>query len=258
MTKAVGFDQKIQFNQLDITANFLRHHLGEEKVMYNLLDEHLAGTVKGDASRKKVITMLMKTWNFVEDTIIDLRKIALEEYPYLTHDEKKFMHYCFVCLAYPFFREQVSYIGKQFKQADVIYSRTILSKMKELYGERRRVEVAAGAIFASIKEWEIISMVKAGQYEFHKIEIAMDKPLLQSLLIEVLLKHYDASSLTMETVNNSAIFFPFYYHIGIGDLDKKHFTTFSTLRDTVIERNAQIPYLKLSEGFFWRYVYEYW
>ena len=85
-------------------------------------------------------------------------------------------------------------------------------------------------------------MVKVGQYESYKIEISMQNPLLHSLLIEVLLKHYDASTLTMETVNNSAIFFPFDYHVGIGDLDKQRFTIFSTVRDTVIERNTQIPY----------------
>lgn len=242
MTKAVGFDQKIQFNHLDTTVKLLRYHLGNEKVMYNLLDGHLLETVKGNKSRKNAITMLMKAWNFVDDTIFDLRKIALEEYPYLTEVEKKFVHYCFVCLAYPFFREQASYIGKQFKQADMIYSRTVLANMKNLYGERRRVEVATGAVFASIKEWELITMVKVGQYESYKMEISVQNPLLHSLLIEVLLKHYDASTLTMETVNNSAIFFPFDYHVGIGDLDKQRFTIFSTVRDTVIERNTQIPY----------------
>ena len=242
MTKAVGFDQKIYLDHLDKTASLLRHHIADEKIMYNLLDGHLIGTIKGDKSRKNAITMLMKTWNFVDDSIIDLRNSALEEYPYLTQVEKKFIHYCLACLAYPFFSEQVAYIGKQFKQADIIYSRTVLAHMKDFYGERRRVEVATGAVFSSIKEWEIVTMLKAGQYEANKIEISMYNPLILSFLIEVLLKYYDASSLTLETVNNSAIFFPFDYHVGIGDLDKQRFTTFSTVRDIVIERNTQIPY----------------
>lgn len=242
MTKAVGFDQKIYLNHLDKTASLLRHHISDNKIMYNLLDDYLLGIIKGDKSRKNAITMLMKTWNFVDDSIIDLRNLALEEYPYLTQIEKKFIHYCLACLAYPFFSEQAAYIGKQFKQADIIYSRTILAHMKDFYGERRRVEVATGAVFSSIKEWEIVSMLKVGQYEAKKMEISMHNPLVSSLLIEVLLKYYDASSLTLETVNNSAIFFPFDYHIGIGDLDKQRFTTFSTVRDTVIERNTQIPY----------------
>lgn len=243
MTKAVGFDQKIYLDHLDKTASLLRHHIADEKIMYNLLDGHLIGTIKGDKSRKNAITMLMKIWNFVDDSVVDLRNLALEEYPYLTQIEKKFIHYCFACLAYPFFSEQVSYIGKQFKQADLIYSRTVLAHMKDLYGERRRVEVATGAVFSSIKGWEIVSMLKAGQYEVKKMGISVHNSLISSLLIEVLLKYYDASSLTLETANNSAIFFPFDYHVGIGDSDKQRFTTFSTIRDTVIERNTQIiPY----------------
>ena len=237
MTKAVGFDQKIYLDHLDTTASLLRHHIADEKIMYNLLDGHLIGTIKGDKSRKNAITMLMKTWSFVDDSIADLRNLALEEYPYLTRNEKKFIHYCLACLAYPFFSEQVAYIGKQFKQADMIYSRTVLAHMKDLYGERRRVEVATGAVFSSIKEWEIVSMLKAGQYEAKRMEIYTNNSLITSLLIEVLFKYYNANSLTLETVNTSAIFFPFDYHVGIGDLDKQRFTTFSTVRDTVIERN---------------------
>lgn len=242
MSKPVGFDQKIQRQHLDITANLLRQNSRNEKVVYDYLDEHLLESINGIKSRKNAITMLMKIWYLVDDSLIDLKKMAIQDYPYLTRTEQLFVNYCLVCSAYPFFTEQVSYIGKQFKTADVIYSKTILAHMKDLYGARRRVEVATGAVFSSIKQWELISMIKFGHYQTTKIDISLDSHLLQTMIIEVLMNHYETNSLPLETVNNNAIFFPFDYHINIGDLDKKRYSTFSTVRDTVIERNTQIPY----------------
>lgn len=242
MNKPVGFDQKIQKQHLDITANLLRQNSGNEKVVYDYLNEQLLGSINGVKSRKNAITMLMKTWYLVDESLIDLKKIAIQNYPYLTRAEQLFVNYCFVCSAYPFFTEQVSYIGKQFKIADVIYSQTILAHMKDMYGARRRVEVATGAVFSSIKEWGLVTMIKSGHYQTTRIDISMKTHLLQSLIIEVLMNTYKTNSLTLDTINTNAIFFPFEYHINIGDLDKKRYTTFSTVRDTVIERNTQIPY----------------
>lgn len=244
MTKAVGFDQKIQFNHLDTTANLFRHNLGQEKELYHLLDTQLFDSIRGEKSRKNAITMLMKIWNFTDENVKALRDKAIEEYSYLNLVEKKFVHYCLTCLAYPFFTEQVAYLGKHFKHADVVCSRTIVANMKDLYGERRRVEVAASAVFGSLKEWQLIDMMKVGQYQHKKADIVLENPLLSDLLLEVLLKYYNATSLVIETVNHSAIFFPFDYHIGIGDLNKERFTVFHTIRDTVIERNTTIPYSK--------------
>jgi len=239
--KAVGFDQKIQLAYLDATANLLRRY-PNKKDMYTRLDEELLSAIKGDKSRKNAITMLMKTWSLVEPSIHDIHEKLIAEYPYLNATEKKFVHYCLVSIAYPYFREQMIYVGKNLKMADEIYSRTVVSQMKNLYGDRRRVEVATGAVFSSVKEWGILRMIKSGVYEKKLFELSLEHPSLQSLLLEVFMIHYETNTISMEVVNNSAIFFPFDYHVRIGDLDQKRFTVIRTIRDTVIERNPTIPY----------------
>lgn len=238
--KPVGFDQKIQLAYLDTTANLLRHY-PDRKDMYTRLDEELLSSIKGDKSRKNAITMLMKTWSLVEPSIQDIREKLVAEYPYLNEVEKKFVHYCLVSIAYPYFREQILFIGKNFKMADEVYSKNVVSQMKNLYGDRRRVEVATGAVFSSVKDWGILTMIKPGVYEKKLFELPLNHPLMLSLLLEVFMNHFETNTISMEIVNSSAIFFPFDYHVRIGDLDQERFTVIRTIQDTVIERNPTIP-----------------
>ncbi|MBT2582595.1 hypothetical protein [Planococcus sp. ISL-109] len=238
--KAVGFDQKIQLAHLDSTANLLRHYT-DRKDMYTQLDAELLGSIKGGKSRKNAITMLMKTWSLVEPSIQDIHEKLVIEYPYLNAAEKKFVHYCLVSVAYPYFREQMLYVGKNLKMADEVYSRTILSQMKNLYGDRRRVEVATSAVFSSIKEWGILNTVKSGVYEKKQLKLPLENSLLSSLLLEVLMSHHETNTISLEVINTSAIFFPFNYHVRTGDIDWERFTIIKTIRDTIIERNITIP-----------------
>lgn len=234
--KAVGFDQKIQLTHLGITANLLRHYT-DRKDMYTQLDAKLLGSIKGEKSRKNIITMLMKTWSLVEPFIQDIRENLVAEYPYLNAIEKKFVHYCLVCIAYPYFREQMLYVGKHLKMADEVYSRTILSQMKNMYGDRRRVEVATGAVFSSVKDWGILKPIKSGVYEKKQLKLTLDNSIISSLLLEVSMAHHETNIISLEVVNNSAIFFPFTYHVRAGNLDQERFTIIKTIRDTIIERN---------------------
>lgn len=238
--KAVGFDQKLKLSYLDVTTNVLRHYT-EKKDMYNQLDMELLGHVKGDKSRKNTITMLMKTWHLVDHSIQDIQKELLVEYPYLNTMEKKFVHYCLVNIAYPYFREQMLYIGKYLKMSDEVHSRAIVAQMKNIFGDRRRVEVASGAVFSTAKDWDILKMKRAGIYERIPLELSLHSSLLLSLFMEVLMAQYETDTISLEVMNNNAIFFPFDYHIRIGDLNTERFTVIKTIRDTIIERKSKIP-----------------
>jgi len=131
------------------------------------------------------------------------------------------------------------YIGKQLKMSVEVRSKLIVSEMKNRYGDRRRVEVAAGAVFSSAKEWKLLTMQKSGVYQVNKSEIDIQNPIIKALMIEVLMMHYDANTVSIDMINSSAIFFPFDYHIGIGDLDKKSYSIIKNIRDTIIERTLK-------------------
>ena len=238
--KPVGFDQKIQFQHLDFLANTLG--TSQPTKLYEVLDDKLLGIIKGTMSRKHVITILMKIWVGVESEVEFIRDSIIKEYPYLSSDEKRCIHYCLACIAYPFYREQMNFLGKYLKMADTVKSKMLVSQMKSLYGDRRRVEVAASAVFSSSKDWGIINMVKPGVYSKTENKLIVTDKLVKNLLIEVLMEHLSTNTVSIEMVNASALFFAFDYHITVGDIDTKRFTIINNIRDTLIERNPQNPY----------------
>lgn len=238
--KAVGFDQKILLHQLDFAVKKLNQV--PIASMHSLLDEYLMSDIKGAASRRCAHAIIMKIWWSVEERYKMVRDYVALFYPDLTNDEKHFVHWCMTCLSYPFLREQVNHIGKHFRLADIVRSRTILAEMKNLYGDRRRVEVASGAVFSTMKNWYLLSMSSPGLYHMPEKLIEIHSSELKMLLLEVLMEHLDTNNVTLEYVNSSAIFFPFDYHVSIGDLDQQRFTVIKTIRDTIIERNPKIPY----------------
>lgn len=238
--KAVGFDQKISIDHLDFATQKLNEI--PIKSMHILLDEYLMSDIKGTATRRCAHALIMKIWWSVEENHGFIRDYAHHIYPALTKTENQLLHWCMTCLAYPFFKEQVNYLGKHLRMADEVRSRVVLAEMKNLYGDRRRVEVATSAVFSTIKNWNIVKMTSPGVYQMPEKRIEINSSQLKNLMVEVLMDHLDTNSVILEMVNNSAIFFPFDYHISTGDLNEKRFTIIKNIRDTIIERNPKIPY----------------
>lgn len=238
--KPVGFDQKIKFQYLDHLAKSLKSNKSNN--IYSILDEALRTSIKGEKSRKNAITILMKIWVKVELRIEDIQQELIKEYSYLSEAEQRCVHYCLTCIAYPFYREQMNHLGKHLRMADTVNSKVLISQMKDLYGDRRRVEVASSSVLSSSRDWEMISMVKQGTYGPFNQMIQVNDKLVKSLMIEVLMHHLSTDTIELEMLNNSAIFFPFDYHVTPGDIDTQRFSIINNIRDTLIERNSVSPY----------------
>ncbi|WML31710.1 hypothetical protein RCG24_07595 [Neobacillus sp. OS1-32] len=232
MAKPIGFDQKVLLHHLDFTANEARRL--ERKEMYEVLDNFLRADIKGAKSRKNAITMLMKIWYLVEDSHIVIRDRALEMLPFLKPEEKVLLHWCMTMLAYPFFRDLIKEMGRQLRMQDTVPSQVLGKKMKSLYGERRRVEVATSAVLMSIKSWGITELQKNRAYSLLKKVEIHSQELLQ-LIAEVLLTINDSHILPIELMNNNVLFFPFHYNISASVLMKNKFELIKSIDMTMVE-----------------------
>lgn len=238
--KPVGFDQKIKIQHLNLLVNELRINHCED--IYSYLDNHLVAEIKGDKSRKNAITMLMKIWNFSDETIESLKNCLVQEFPYLTKEEQICSHYCMSCIAYPFFADYMLLIYKNLKLADSVQSKLLIKEMKNIYGDRRRVEVAAGAVLSSAKDWKIVRKSKVGAYELPSNQLLISNPLIKYLLIETYMIINESNTVSLEMVNNGSIFYPFDYDVSVRDIQHSRFKVIKNIRDTLIERNSKIPY----------------
>lgn len=236
VTKPVGFDQRIFLNHLDYTAMKTKRYTRKE--MYSILDSYLRDDIAGTKSRKNAITILMKTWYLVKEEIVSLRDQILEEFNNLDSGERLFAHWCMTLAAYPFFKDVAYELGRLFQLQDTVTSRYVNQRMKSIYGNRRRVEVATSAVLSSMRLWEIILPVKGGVNSKGKT-FTITNPFLQSFYIQILLHLIENPSIQMEVVRNHPLFFAFNLDLDMLKLRKDKALTFYNqgIDDLVVEKN---------------------
>lgn len=216
--KPVGFDQKILLTQLDFTAKNVGTH--NRKEMYELLDGFIRNDVTGVKARKNVITILLKTWYPVEDEHVLLRDSILDEFDNLTQAERLLVHFGMLLLAYPFFKDVILEFGRVFKLQDTVSTTAIKKRIKEGYGDRRRVDVAVSAVLTTLKNWGVIVSLKQNEIKIAD-KIAINNPHMQRFIIEVLLKVLNHEALPIDVLQNHIIFFPFQYDFDLFELRQK-------------------------------------
>lgn len=221
MPKPIGFDQKLQLKHLNFTANELR--FTERKDMYIKLDEYLGEDIRGLKSRKNAITMLMKIWCLVQPEHQELQKTALSLFPQASEEEKFLLHWGMILLAYPFFKAVAEEMGNFLKLQSEVPSLQLGRQIKLLYGDRRRVEVALGAVLGSLKAWEVVQRGKGNIFTLpRRVEVADVR--LKNWLAEVTLRVSDYKSMPLAMLTSQNVFFPFAYKMNIAEIDTKKMT----------------------------------
>lgn len=204
MAKPVGFDQKILFEEMEFTAEEVVRTSRAE--MYGKLDQFLLGRIKGDKSRKNTTTILMKIWSLVDDSHVELHQQALDLIPNLPSEQRLVIHWGMTLLAYPFFYDLVKELGSLFVLQDEVASSQVGRKMKSIYGDRRRVEVATGAVLSSLYSWGVLKREK-NNYKY--IETVIAEPQLKIWLLNVLLQLSGSNVAALDVLTNSPAIFPF-------------------------------------------------
>ncbi|MGI6625522.1 MAG: hypothetical protein ACOX57_08905 [Limnochordia bacterium] len=204
MAKPVGFDQKILLEEMDYVASEVSNSSRTE--MYEKLDQFLLPRVKGDKSRKNAITILMKIWCRVDDSHVNLQEQALDLLPKLPSNQQLAIHWGMTLLAYPFFHDLVKELGSLFMLQDEVASSQINRKMKSIYGDRRRVEVATGAVLSSLYSWKVVKRNKTG-YKYN--QTVLEDARLKVWLLNVLLQLSGSNVAALDVLTGSPAVFPF-------------------------------------------------
>lgn len=220
MKKAVGFDQKILLDHLNYTINEVSYTTKEE--MYKKLDQYLIKDIKGNKSRKNAATILMKIWYVDKKINTSIQKRAFELLPQLDLQERIALHWGMTLSTYPFFKDIASEIGRLASRQQDFSSSQIYRKMKELYGDRRRVEVAYQAVLTSMKNWGVVIQKKQGVYVLpEKIKIFNNN--IINWLTEVAIGTSKREYIQMDDVSTLSYLFPFAFNINTGFLDNSIF-----------------------------------
>lgn len=221
MKKIVGFDQKVQLHQLDYMARELPRT--DPKELYEKMDDYLARDIGGQKARRNTRTIIFKIWCHVPEAHQPIQQRAIQLFPSLPPAERLLLHWGLTILSYPFVKDFVQEMGYLFRMQDEVSSEQIGRRMKSLYGDRRRVEVATGAVLMSLRSWGVIHAHKQHRHTIAKM-IQITSLELKQWLTEVLLRATQSTAMTIEKIHDHPLFFPFEFTISIDELKNDQFS----------------------------------
>lgn len=220
MKKKIGYNMKVWQHHLDFLVWQMME--GPQQDISNILLEYISRDIRGERSRQKTLTILLKIWVNVPDSRRRMRDDAFTLYADATQGERAALHWSMIVLAYPFFRDVVYELGRLFRLQEVVASPQISRKMNRLYGERHSVSVSTTAVLSTLREWEIIQTKR--RYENVATEpMVIHSPRVKNWLVSAIVRASDQDHLNIDLLNRHPVFFPFDMSIGLHQLDQDAF-----------------------------------
>ena len=159
----------------------------------------------------------MKIWCTVEPDYAELQREALQVFPQASAQEKILLHWGMTLLAYPFFKCVIEEMGNLLKLQNEVSSRQLNRRIKLLYGDRRRVEVAFSAVLGSLKSWGVIEHKEKTIYTLPG-RINVQGSFYKNWILEVLLRVSEYNIMPVDMLTSQAAFFPFEFEVNIAEL----------------------------------------
>lgn len=228
MERIVGFDYHLRLSHLDFIAQ--EASTTKRRELYQKLDQFLQTDIKSPASRGKVKTMLMRVWRPIQEERQKLQEEALRLLPLLTEKERVAAHWGMTLLAYTFFRDLTSELGACFKLQDEAASAQLHRKMRRLYGDTRRVDVATSAVLASLKSWGVIKTIKPYFYTREE-KFILTNQALKLWLTEVIIRASDYQALPLPLAPKASYVFPFQFTLNTNEFDTNRLTIYNQSLD---------------------------
>jgi hypothetical protein len=216
MRKIVGFDYHIKLHHLDYIAREARKN--DLKTIYRKLEEFLRQEIAGPTSRKKAATMLMRIWYLVKEEYKELQTEAFALLDQVPEDERLVLHWGMTLLAYSFFYDMAQEIGNAFTLQNEVASELLGRKMKKLYGDKRRVEIATSAVLMSMRAWGVLNSKKHGRYRLQEKKAILNRQ-LKHWLAKVVIKASAYQAMPLEMIASAGCVFPFQFELKINDLE---------------------------------------
>ncbi len=155
MKRRIGLDRELTLRWLDIAAS-LAARTPDKIELRALLMEALADDIPAHFVRYKTCTVLIRTWLSVPPEQGMLRDQALALLQEVALEERMVLHWGMLLLAYPFFRDCTSVIGKTLFAEESVNRKQVSRKIVETWGDRTNVKRSVLRVFQTLADWGVL------------------------------------------------------------------------------------------------------
>ncbi len=209
----IGFSQRVRLEWLEVAARLVLTG-NDEKTIYEALNDLLkdrlsVGSNARRSSRAKTISILMKMWVRPPKYLKDFHQDGLRLLKTLHPDEHLALYWGMALAVYPFFGAVALQTGRLLKLQGTVTTASILRRLKEQYGERETVLLAARMVLRTFSDWNVLRKTgKRGIYLPGTVQ-KVSRPELITWMIEAYLYSQTNGAREFKNIIHSPIFFPF-------------------------------------------------
>jgi hypothetical protein len=217
--KLLGFDQRVRLEWMDAA---LGHAAGGKSLdatreaLLDLLDGVVGGRRTASA-RSKTVTVLCRIWGGIVPGTSGLRTRALAILPSLNASERVTLHWAMSLVAYPFFADIASIVGRLLELQDEAPMTHVTRRTVELWGDREKVRNAASKVVRSMADWGCLAETAKGVFQRRSPQPVVSGE-LASILAEALIFGGSQMAVPLPQLLRHPAAFPFQVELSGYDL----------------------------------------
>lgn len=225
MKAVVGFDRKIKREWLDdladqvaLCGNPAELRRSEAASLRMFLSDVLAAEHPAETARGKTMTVLMRIWALVPERDRQLRQEAFELLKTIPSRDRIWLHWGMCLLAYPFFRDAATVMGRLLKLQDEFTLGQMQRRLIDRWGERSTVARAFQRLARSMVEWRTLADADArGSFRAAEGIVTASKP-LELWFVRACHQASEKEAIEAEHLLRQPLAFPFKLSLRVSDL----------------------------------------
>jgi hypothetical protein len=219
MRNTVGISHRLKRAWLDDVLDRLVQ-AADKKELREFVDQRLREELPGKESRAKASGIILRIWNDVDPKHATLRNRAVALLAHISGQERIWLHWGMMALAYPFFRDLAEVIGRMLSLQDDFTTAQVQARMKTAWGDRATSKEAVQKLISSMVDWEVLRATNTqGRFLLARKMSAAETD-LQLWLLEAMLSASASDEIEAQQVLRLPELFPFAVTVGVGDLRK--------------------------------------
>jgi len=158
LNERIGFSFIVRKDWLHLAAS-LALEKADSELCSNRLEAAVGLRLSGVKSKKNTITIINRIWLTPSKWYIDFRNRGLVLFANANESEKVALHWAMSSLAFTFFYDCVTILGRLSNLQDQLKTAQVLRRVRERWGDKPKTEKSLSAVVASIIDWGLLERI---------------------------------------------------------------------------------------------------